>query len=95
MICSKDDSLKFQDGIDMLDEWLDKWSLNLNFEKCKIMHFGVNKEKYSFYLKKHRVLQEIEVSSVGKDVCVFISDDLKWEKQVKSAEGKANSILQS
>ena len=25
-ICSKDDSLKFQDDIDMLDEWSDKWS---------------------------------------------------------------------
>ncbi len=36
----------------MLDEWSDKWSLGLNFEKCKIMHFGANNEKYPYYLKK-------------------------------------------
>ena len=92
-ICSKDDSLKFQDDINMLDEWSDKWSLGLNFEKCKIMHFGANNEKYPYYLKNNRVLQEIEVSSVEKDVGVYISDDLKWEKQVRSAAGKANSML--
>ena len=48
----------------MLDEWSDKWSLGLNFEKSKIMKFGVNNKKYPFYLKNNRVLQEIEVSSV-------------------------------
>jgi hypothetical protein len=57
------------------------------------MHVGANNEKYPYYLKNNRVLQEIEVSSIEKDVGVYISDDLKWEKQVRSAAGKANSML--
>jgi hypothetical protein len=37
--------------------------------------------------------RELEESSVEKDVGVLISDHLKWEKQVRSAAGKANSKL--
>jgi ribonuclease P/MRP protein subunit RPP40 len=77
----------------MLEEWSDKWSLDLNFEKCKIMHFGCNNEKHPYYLKSNGLLQEIEVSLVEKDIGVYISDNLKWEKQVRSAAGKANSML--
>ena len=35
--------------------------------------------------------RELEESSVEKEVGVFISDDLKWAKQVRYAAGKANS----
>jgi ribonuclease P/MRP protein subunit RPP40 len=38
-IGSEDDSLNFQIDINKLDEWSEKWSLGLNFEKCKIMHW--------------------------------------------------------
>ena len=60
----------------MLDEWSKKWSLGLNFEKCKIMYFGTNKKKYPYYLIKNGILQEIETFLIEKDVRVYISDNL-------------------
>jgi hypothetical protein len=51
--------------------------LGLNFEKCKIMHFGTNNKKNLYYLNNNGVVQEIERSSLEKDVGIFISDDFK------------------
>ena len=39
-IKTESDSIKFQEDINALDNWSKKWSLGLNFEKYKIMHFG-------------------------------------------------------
>jgi hypothetical protein len=52
-IGSEDDSLNFQIDINKLDEWSEKWSLGLNFEKCKIMHFGKNNKKHPYYLNNN------------------------------------------
>jgi ribonuclease P/MRP protein subunit RPP40 len=92
-ISSEDDAFNFQNDIYKLDEWSEKWSMALNFEKCKIMHFGKNNVEYPYYLKNNGVTQRIETSSVEKDVGIYISDDLKWSKQVRSAACKANNIL--
>ena len=29
-----------QDDIDSVTKWSDKWLMQLNFEKCKVMHIG-------------------------------------------------------
>ena len=39
-IKTESDSIKFQEDINALDNWSEKWSLGLNSEKYKIMHFG-------------------------------------------------------
>jgi hypothetical protein len=39
------------------------------------------------------MVQQIERSTLEKDVGIYISDDLKWSKQVRSAACKANNML--
>ena len=34
------DKIKFQNELNNLLEWSKKWQLNINFEKCQIIHFG-------------------------------------------------------
>jgi ribonuclease P/MRP protein subunit RPP40 len=92
-IASEEDSKSLQKDIDTLDEWSEEWSLGLNFEKCKIMHFGKQNKQYGYNMKDNGISRKLEVSSVEKDIGVLISSDLKWEKQVRSAAGKANSKL--
>jgi hypothetical protein len=91
-ISSQSDSKVFHD-INLLDEWSVKWKLGLNFEKCKIMHFGSNNKEYPYFMKNNNELMKIEKSTLEKDIGVYISSDLKWAKQVKYAAGKANSML--
>ena len=55
-----------------------EWSLGLNFSKCKIMHFGSNNKRYSYHLNNNGQLQELEKSSIEKDVGIYTTDDLKW-----------------
>ena len=92
-ISSQSDSKVFQNDIKLLDEWSIQWKLGLNFEKCKIMHFGTNNKEYPYFMNNNNELMEIEKSTLEKDLGVFISSDLKWAKQVKYAAGKANSML--
>jgi ribonuclease P/MRP protein subunit RPP40 len=44
-------------------------------------------------MKENGITRALEVSSIEKYIGVFISNDLKWEKQIRSAVGKANSKL--
>ena len=92
-ISSQSDSKVFQNDIKLLDEWSIQWKLGLNFEKCKIMHFGTNNKEYPYFMNNNNELMEIEKSTLEKDLGVFISSDLKWAKQVKYAAGKSNSML--
>ena len=92
-IASEEDSKGLQRDIDTLGEWSEEWSLGLNFEKCKIVHFGKQNKKYNYSMKDNGIPRELEVSSIEKDIGVLISNDLRWEMQVRSATGKANSKL--
>ncbi|XP_065683334.1 uncharacterized protein LOC136096110 [Hydra vulgaris] len=92
-ISSQNDSQLFQNDMNKLDKWSTKWKLGLNFEKCKIMHFGSNNNEYSYFMNDNNTLMEIEKSKLEKDIGVDIPSDLKWAKQVKYAASKANSIL--
>ena len=92
-IASEEDSKGLQRDIDTLGEWSEEWSLGLNFEKCKIVHFGKQNKKYNYSMKDNGIPRELEVSSIEKDIGVLISNDLRWEMQVRSAAGKANSKL--
>ena len=92
-ISSQNDSIVFQNDIKKLDEWSEKWKLGLNFEKCKIMHFGSSNKEYSYFMNNDNKPMEIEKSNLEKDIGVYITSDLKWAKQVKYAAGKANSML--
>ena len=59
-ISSQSDSKVFQNDIKLLDEWSIQWKLGLNFEKCKIMHFGTNNKEYPYFMNNNNELMEIE-----------------------------------
>ena len=44
-------------------------------------------------MKDSGVLRFLEKSSIEKDVQVLISNNMKWDRQVRAAAGKANSML--
>ena len=39
-ISCRDDCLKLQDDLDIVDTWAEKWKLYFNAPKCQVIHFG-------------------------------------------------------
>ena len=62
-----------QADLDQLVEWADKWQMQFNVSKCKVMHVG-QKNTRSLYTMRNNGLQIVEVE---KDLGVKISSDLK------------------
>ena len=70
------DCSTLQNDLDNLVTWAEKWQMDFNVQKCKVMHVGkVGKQKVSFsYYMGGMKLTEDEVE---KDLGVWISSDMK------------------
>ena len=40
----------FQEGIDKLQEWAQKWQMAFNSDKCHILHMGEHNQKFKYQL---------------------------------------------
>ena len=70
-----------------LKEWSSKWLLTFNSAKCKVVHFGRQNTRSDYTLNG----VTLDISAVGKDLGVLISEDLKVASHVAATAGKANS----
>ena len=86
------DSEGLQQDLDKLREWTNEWQLQLNLEKCKVMHIAHScKTEYDMGPENDRVtLQETDGE---RDLGVFITKDLKPAVQCEKAAAKAMSML--
>ena len=84
-----------QDDLDKVVEWSKLWLIKLNISKCKVMHFGTNNELTDYFLNdlNTNTVNKLTESDFERDLGVFISSNLKWNKQVVAASNKANQIL--
>ena len=83
------DRESIQEDLNRLVSWADRWKMEFNVKKCKLMH--VNREKVHFkYTMKGHALQE---TSFEKNLGVVISDDGKTLSQCQYAYNKAIRIL--
>ena len=89
-----EDRAAMQKDINRLLEWADRWQMEFNIKKCKIMHFGSKNPRYSYYMGGFApagvVLEEVREE---KDLGVMISESLKPAAQCAKAVKKANSVL--
>ena len=88
------DSEALQSILNHLMDWADRWQMQFNGDKCKVIHFGKNNPRKVYTMGGHApagvVLEEVKVE---KNVGVMISDDLKPSIQCNTAAKKANVIL--
>nr|XP_047127784.1 uncharacterized protein LOC124808631 [Hydra vulgaris] len=84
--------------LDILFNWTKRWLISFNKDKCKIMHFGRDNPKIKYNLKYNATETEIIqhgliVTSLERDLGVYISDNLKWEDHIEKMLSKANQKL--
>ena len=86
---AREDCEAIQRDLDNLSSWSEKWLLDFNSTKCKVMHIGLNNVKYNYKLKEQNLLKVTE----EKDLGVIVRSDLKCGTQCSAASRKANTIL--
>ena len=85
-----DYSWKFLQGdLNRLIAWANKWLLNINLDKCSVLHFGKHNTRKSLFIKDHPLV----VKSNEKDLGVSITDNLKPSYQCHQASSSAQRIL--
>ena len=94
VIRSEEDRVEMQRDIDRLLAWADKWQMEFNSKKCKVMHLGRSNPSYTYcmggYAPGGTILEEV---TQEKDLGVIVSNNLKPSLQCAKAVKKANSVL--
>ena len=88
-ISSVEDKNQLQSALDEFLLWSEKWCMEFNIEKCKIMHCGRNNPSYSYYMDNKK-LQEVKEE---RDIGVSITDNLKPSNQCRQAANRAKAVL--
>ncbi len=78
------DKDKLQNDLDRLISWEQKWQMNFNVDKCKVLHIGSNNDRVKYSMNG------VQLSKVDqeKDLGVIISNDLKPNLQCKEVTKK-------
>lgn len=82
-----------QHDLDVVKQWESDWLLRLNSKKCHVLHFGKKNPQTHYHLTDPGGNVPLAVSSVERDLGVYISNNLKWEVQCDKVVAKANRML--
>ena len=83
------DQNSFQKDLDGLSAWSQKWQLNFNATKCKVIHFGQNNLNLGYNMDG----SQLEVAEHEKDLGVVIDNDLSFDMHINQKVLKANRVL--
>ena len=64
--------VNLQADLDKLVLWAQKWQMEFNVDKCKVMHVGNRDDGSTYYMEG----SELTKVSCEKDLGVWISDDI-------------------
>ena len=83
------DCSQLQADLDKFVLWSQKWQMEFNVDKCKVMHVGNTDDSSTYYMKG----SELTDVTSEKDLGVWISADMKCSKQRMYAFNKATKVL--
>jgi len=88
-INNHDDTLILQNAIDSMFQWTQKWLLQFNKDKCKVLHLGKNnpKHKYTIGDDCHKVI--LDETELKKDLGTLIDPNLDFKKHIKNIVKKS------
>ena len=78
-----------QRDLDNVRNWADRWKMEFNVDKCKIMHLGNTNPGHTYTMNGTNLTTTTEERDLG----VLVDDKLKFDKHIKKIVNKANSIL--
>ena len=90
-ITSTRDAVQLQEELSDLVTWSDSGSLNFNYSKWKTQRITRTLKPVIFVY--HMASSQLKVVSAEKDLGVYITDNLTWNKQVNEQCAKASWLL--
>ena len=87
---SEADVKELQMAIDEMYQWTQKWLLNFNKEKCKILHLGKNNEKNEYFIGTGDNRIPLDETELEKDLGVYVDPNLDFKSHIKNTVKKAN-----
>ena len=90
-----DDCNILQNDLKTLSQRTNDWLLSFDVDKCKGMHIGKNNPKLDYTMRTENENRILIETSEEKDLGVWITNDLKHEKQVIAASQRAMAVLRS
>jgi len=94
-IKNENDAQLLQQDLDSIVKWTDTWLMRLNFDKCKVMHFGRGNPKYEYTMSDistnttHKLLK----TDSERDLGITLSSDCKWHAHTNKIVSKTNGLL--
>ena len=83
------DSGGLQEDLNSLSEWAEKWELQFNEDKCKVIHYGHENPNKTYTMNTKPLKEADEECDLG----VIFERDLKFSRHISTKINKANSIL--
>ena len=90
-----DDCNILQNDLNTLSQWTNDWLLSFNVDKCKVMHIGKNNAKLDYTMRTENENRILTETSEENDIGVWITNDLKHDKQAIAASQRAMAVLRS
>ena len=78
-----------QRDLDITKQWADKWKMEFNVDKCKIMHLGRLNPGHTYTMDG----VELTVTTEEKDLGVLVDNKLDFGKHIKEIVKKANQRI--
>ena len=84
-----ENAVEFNQDIERVVGWTQRWFMALNVSKCVILHLGTNNPMLNYSMNG----EPIREVTTQKDLGVVISSDLKWESHISGIVKRANFVL--
>ena len=82
-----------QNDLNELQKWSEKWQLYFNSKKCKCLHHGRSNNKHEYYFENANGIENLPSGDEEKDLGVYFSVNLNFDKHINESVKKANMIL--
>jgi ribonuclease P/MRP protein subunit RPP40 len=88
-IVTEQDKKDMQQALDNLSRWAERWGMEFNLLKCKVMHLGHNNPQHDYLMDGQRLEHTTEENDIG----VTVSNTLKPSAQCARAARTTQSVL--
>ena len=78
-----------QKDLNSIMEWANKWKMEFNVDKCKVMHLGRLNPKHTYTMGG----RNLAATSAEKDLGVTFDERLEFDKHITGIVNKANRML--
>jgi hypothetical protein len=87
-INSNADRIKFQNELNELCQWASQWGLQINFDKCKVIHFGCHNNMFDYQLDNNIIMH----SYCEKILGVLVDCNLSFSDHIFNCVKKASKM---